>query len=647
MAETYARDCAEEAGALQPTFSASTVAPSSVADTTLTPHTWVLPKRGLNKLRVAFVLSQKKLLVAVDTDLGYGQASRCIEVQSSRPLQIKDYQPLEPTPSQLAPFLHNTHPDLEKLPFTGHCQALGEGDRVVVIMANTRGKPVEKSYNGVKEVSKKNVGLYIELVYLRRHLLDIHSPIRVHDRVRVVGGIFYRDTSGRVQEIDGHILTVAVAGDEDIVGPTTPSQLSTGKVFNIDMRYVHRDFRPGDAVSVQRGQHQGRVGFIVAVCTGGAVEIFEVCFQSRSALHAVDHVFTKAGNADSFRVRAADVEWDQRTNTAVGPSESYTLPAIAAAEELSKQDQDNLVKLMHTGQRFVGIDVRVVGKSIHKGFRGVVVGDHDSPQRARRLRKQTRYAWDYGGIIVTIQKEASNTKVDVPIEQLNHLYTNLTLIEAAFLPKDVLESYELSLRQALYPPAPPARTPSPPPSTGPLWTEGEDTGEWMCFDALAGKRFDVQLVGTRVLRSNKVSDTVRKLDGSFGYVLPAAAISSTSQKVEVVGLGKNRTKHPIAISCIKPRRVDDNGRPLTEICTRVVIVGPDADLSSNIYLGRYALTVPELVHPHGENAVGVKFERGGPGEEHPTAVFYTSSLCMAKNDHIQAVHGIFESTNFE
>src|ERR1700761_300498 len=109
----------------------------------------------------------------------------------------------------------------------------------------------------------------------------------------------------------------------------------------------------------------------------------------------------------------------------------------------------------------------------------------------------------------------------------------------------------------------------------------------MCIKDLAGKHFDVQLLGTRKLQSGKVSDTVRKLDGSFGHILPAAPILSTSKKVEVHGLGKTRTKHAIDITCIKPRRTNDIGQPLTEISVRVVIVGPDADMSSGCHRGRY------------------------------------------------------------
>lgn len=174
---------------------------------------------------------------------------------------------------------------------------------------------------------------------------------------------------------------------------------------------------------------------------------------------------------------------------------------------------------------------------------------------------------------------------------------------------------------------------------------GEETGQWICIEELAGKRFDVQLLGTRNLRG-KTSDTVRKLDGTFGHLLPAGPILSTNKKVDVYGLGKTRTKHAIDITCVRPRRTDDNGRGLTEITTRVVIVGPDAGMSSNEFRGRYGLTVPDMVHRHGENMVGVKFARRGE-EEHQTGVFHISSLCIAKNERIETLHGTFDITDFD
>ncbi|KAF7343582.1 hypothetical protein MSAN_01978700 [Mycena sanguinolenta] len=668
LGKRYARDCAEEAGnivaAQSPAVSAASSAGAGppIKDTTLPIHTWVSPKRGIHKDRVAFVLSKRKLLVEIEQCLNFGLLDAgCIEVQFSSPMQLKDYVLLHPTPQQLQPFLEEEA--LAKLPFMGNSLALAEGDRVVVVDGEDKGETgyitvlrevpyrnhvvqcakVEKFYDGVQKVGKKNPGLYIELEHLRRHLLDIHTPIRLNDRVRVVEGIFYRNTSGRVQQMNGEILTVVVASDTDIIGagPTTRSELSTGYVFHIDMRYVHREFCPGDVVRVQRGRFEGRGGIIVEVLVGGALEIYET------------------GNPESLRARSADVEWDSHFNELTESRGTYTLPTtVSAAQELSKQDENNLVKLMHTGRRFVGIDVHIVGKSIHKNLRGVVVGDHNSNVRAKRLGRGRGNPFDYSGIIVTIQKEMSNTLVDVPIEQVNHLHTTLSLAQAAFLPKDILKSYEsatlqarVEAREELF------RQRTPPPAlestTDPQWglptgpvLLGEDTGEWMCFDDLAGKRFDVQLVGTGALRSNKVSDTVCKLDGTFGHILPAAPILSTDKKVDIYGLGKSRTKHAIDITCVKPRRTDDSGRCLTQISTRVVIIGPDTDISSNYYRGRYGLTVPDMVHRHGENAVGVRFARRCPGEEYDTGVFHFSSLCMAKNERIQALHGLFDTTDF-
>lgn len=121
-------------------------------------------------------------------------------------------------------------------------------------------------------------------------------------------------------------------------------------------------------------------------------------------------------------MRSADVEWDVRFNQIMESRGMYSQPStLSVAHVLSNQDEDNLSKLMHTGRRFLGMEVHVVGRSVNKGLRGVVVGDHDSDVRAKRLGRQRGHRLDFSGIIVTIQKEMTNVNYDVPIEKVHHL----------------------------------------------------------------------------------------------------------------------------------------------------------------------------------------------------------------------------------
>lgn len=128
-----------------------------------------------------------------------------------------------------------------------------------------------------KRKEKKTESIYVELVHLKRHGLDLFYRFRVHDRVCVVSGALYVGVIGHVAHIQGDILTIILPSDCVIVGPTTPSDSSNGrKTFQIHIGHVTRVWYPGDSVQVRRGEHKDRVGVIVALCMGGVLDLFDV-----------------------------------------------------------------------------------------------------------------------------------------------------------------------------------------------------------------------------------------------------------------------------------------------------------------------------------------------------------------------------------
>jgi hypothetical protein len=80
--------------------------------------------------------------------------------------------------------------------------------------------------------------------------------------------------------------------------------------------------------------------------------------------------------------------------------------------------------LMHTGRRYFGIEVFIGGKSPLKGFRGRIVGDHDSAERVQRLdkrRKHDKIHWsDQDGIMVTIREDATLRQEVVDVKCVYH-----------------------------------------------------------------------------------------------------------------------------------------------------------------------------------------------------------------------------------
>jgi ribosomal protein L24 len=314
----YSRAAREEQSVapVRPAPAPTVSAPPVVADHTLVPDTWVIPKHGLHKGRLSLVLTKRKLLAApislVET-VGMGlmthqQFNKCIEVTQSTDMLREKYTVVQPpTPAQLAPFLEDDHPALEKIRFRGHSPALAEGDRVVVVAGPHQGEtgfivvlrevPVDrqrvkyakivKVYNGVDIVKKGDTGLYVRVAHLERHGLDVPCAIVVQDRVRVVSGVLFRGATGRVIDNSNGILTVVADKSLELTGATTQSEMSDRQVFQTSIRYVNRDYHCGDLVRVRTGKHKGRVGLIVATFTGGSFEVFDVstCFLNLFPLY--------------------------------------------------------------------------------------------------------------------------------------------------------------------------------------------------------------------------------------------------------------------------------------------------------------------------------------------------------------------------
>ncbi|KAJ7501866.1 hypothetical protein B0H11DRAFT_2224228 [Mycena galericulata] len=374
--------------------------------------------------------------------------------------------------------------------------------------------------------------------------------------------------------------------------------------------------------------------------------------------------------------------------------EKLTHPlTIKGIQERDREADARARRLMNTGKRYEGREVEVIGKHPDKGTWGTVVGDHDSEARARRMKAWTsanpdkdvygRRWWDSRGILVSIRTHTGSMIQDIPVENLVMRRHDLSrkpvpLTRAYHLPSAPSTSPVLAVPRPRAPraftplplsstPSPPPRTPSPPPTNEPLWPAaeqklagkfllpqhdqiltlilGEDTGEWMCIPALKGKRVDVVLEGVdsvalQTHRIFKTSAKIRALEGKAGYLLLADAIDPKSldkKKVQVFGFS---VPHGIGPMCIKPRRFDDDGATrIDAFKERVVIVGPDI-LGDIVAKGCYAQTRPHVEHTHGSGIVEVELESGA------LKFYHYSSLCMARNIHIDTTDNAFPCTTF-
>lgn len=125
----------------------------------------------------------------------------------------------------------------------------------------------------------------------------------------------------------------------------------------------------------------------------------------------------------------------QQSSGSALPAQAQIITALG--HDLEKQRQ--LREGKPVGHRYEGVEVMVAWQGPLKGTRGVVVGDLDSPARALRLqrRKHNYPVEDHDGVMVTVQKEGSNMRFTLDIQQLVHLQyvsrcLSLSLFETNF-----------------------------------------------------------------------------------------------------------------------------------------------------------------------------------------------------------------------
>ncbi|KAJ7878546.1 hypothetical protein B0H14DRAFT_2567231 [Mycena olivaceomarginata] len=444
-------------------------------------HTWVRAPKAFD-CRVGFVLAVTDLAV----------------IQDGR---------FDPTFAHIALFVGSPLSGLEQHTLAKPSPALDAGDRVVVVTGESQGSvgTIEQPNERVsmaRVITPDNKTIDVGLAQLKRHGLDLYYNFRIHDRVRVVSGGLYVGATGRVEQIDGCFLTIAVPNNSEVVGATLPSTMSNGnKIFIISIVHVTRQWAIGDSVRITRGEHENRRGVIFHLHQDGFLQLYDTNTTfSDEQLH-------------SFKVRCSDVDFDDRwTDMAT------KLPFAGWSQGTATTDQPVSSALPFSSpdksQRgFQGIEVMVAKPADfiipsretkgytdagtqgfivipHKGFIGIIIGDFDSQERSDRLKKaaldslaqaeevnhgkqphhksQSRTGKllkpeeptytrlrdpDIAGIMVTIRGDHSLETVRVPIEHVRHLRqvsfdldmffspilrTMRPLEEARFFPYDIL-----------------------------------------------------------------------------------------------------------------------------------------------------------------------------------------------------------------
>ena len=217
-----------------------------------------------------------------------------------------------PTDDELALFTATGAPELLQA-FQGQMCALQEGDLVLVLRGPLSGKeghivglfdkklagkrvriavvlpaptdartgelaPVDKACPPTGKKPKLVIpdGAFMVPVFcIRLHFLAVQRPApTVGDRIVVVAGDAYVDgvsTSGAYRGVSGRVTECPTP---DIV--RFQASKPEPHDVEVEVRHVRLDFQCGDTVRITRGEHEGDIGFIVGVHSGGIVDFYAV-----------------------------------------------------------------------------------------------------------------------------------------------------------------------------------------------------------------------------------------------------------------------------------------------------------------------------------------------------------------------------------
>ncbi|KAJ7114459.1 hypothetical protein C8R44DRAFT_740598 [Mycena epipterygia] len=628
---------------------------------------WVRFRVGPNKGYVALLLSSTKILIA------RGVNKSCQPMELSRTVDSTQADRVTtPSVEDIVPFQASRHAVLRAAPFMGPCVALGEGDRVVVVGGEHSGKTgyivmlrdvpvvnqsghkcsakyakIQNQYDGTSLIEKRGPGFFVELGRLKRHLLDHPLPLQPLDRVRVVSGLVHRGLLGRAIEISGDQVQVEIPSPSNDTPGLHEGRIPETKCFDINVRYLSRNFECGDLVEVVRGLHENRVGMIVASCTGGGLEIFDgqdtthnqmktqlirVCHQFK--VRSADVKFVIFGDQNTPFASAYSAEYTQRSDIShpqlppppiftpeqrqyrekqaehyrstldimgedPGPCDEPTATKFEPTlEEILLQDksrQERLDKLMRGHRRFEGYKVQAAFKTSHnKGSRGVVKAERNDRKRDARvaslaLRNRRPDLNDVKGIVCHVQWDASIRRKTFPsrTSSINSLATS-------------------AVGDAL---------PDTPPPGEKLWAATPPPPE----PTLAGNHHvrqpnnEKQPQVARPRREKPQSLFLQRARPTEGWYKD----SLTTKKVKVFRPGSD-TANPLEVPppTVKPRRTVADGTSIALVTQRVVIIGPETRPN------------PGDAQVYGANYVSVLVEGGDK------YLYHTSSLCLAINEAI-------------
>ncbi|KAJ7187435.1 hypothetical protein GGX14DRAFT_581068 [Mycena pura] len=326
----------------------------------------------------------------------------------------------------------------------------------------------------------------IPLSLLRLHLLATPPMLSIGDRVGILRGPHF-GVHGRIVEFSGAFANVL------------PLE---GDLICVELADARINVRLGDVVEVTRGAYQGAVGFIVALCVGGYVELYVSKMGRALELQRNNVSDTMGSDHISVKVRTLDLKFTFMEAAGRWTMPSTTQPSVVDQQRQRDRDREVWEKDMRTiGRLLRDVEVRIVKGHDKKG--------RDQP--LLRLGDSIEEILADAELIVILEFDGSRVEIgvdnvverhDFPLAQAA-LFKLLGILdifiahEKTSQPEPDIEKVaenDVSWGAVVPSLLPPVELQVLPPDVG------ETTGVWLTIPKLVNKRVDLVMVSVAELR---------------------------------------------------------------------------------------------------------------------------------------------------
>ncbi|KAJ7196490.1 hypothetical protein GGX14DRAFT_403215 [Mycena pura] len=507
----------------------------------------------------------------------------------------------------------------------------------------------------------------LPLSLLRVHLLATPPILSIGDRVGILRGPHF-GAHGRIVEFSGAFVNVL------------PLE---GDLICVESADARINLRLGDVVEVTRGTYQGAVGFIVALCVGGYVELYVSKMGRALELQRNNVSDTMGSDYISVKVRTLDLKFTYMEAAGRWTMPSTTQPSVLDQQRQRDRNRDVWEKDMRTiGRLLRDLEVRIVKGHDKKGRFGQVKDYHhtrgtvtEAEISRARLGDSIEEILADAELLVILEFDGSQVKIGV--DNVVERHSEFPLAQAALfkmlgildifithekLPEPVIEQgAEDDASWGAVVPSQLELQVLPP-------DVGETTGVWLTIHKLVHKRVDLVMVSVAELREIEEKHPQLKKDKKInsktydmaklnrpGYLTPLDepvrfnGVARLTVKCKFPP-GHNATVPTVTLRPCRRTQVDSENpteQCISAVVGRVIIIGPDED-GSRTHIGEYAETQPDKVGVP-STFVRVRFQKvrvDGGAIVQSFGRYHLNCLCRAFNRAIPGYEETCPSTDF-